>query len=81
MTNIEMLTEFFGWCSLINIGMLIFYSIVITVFLEMLLKIHMSLLKLDRKYLQEAYFKYLAQYKIVVIIFNIVPYIVLKIMS
>ena len=34
---------------------------------------------LDKVYLQQAYFKYLAQYKIIIIIFNIVPYFALKI--
>jgi hypothetical protein len=44
-------------------------------------KIHSSLFGLDEKDLGRAYFQYLAQYKIAIIVFNIAPYLALKIMS
>ena len=81
MITIETMIEFLGWCSVINIGMLIFYSIFIIIFTDTMVKIHTKMLDLDKNYLNQAYFKYLAQYKIIIIIFNIVPYFALKIMT
>ena len=81
MITIETMIEFLGWCSVINIGMLIFYSIFIIIFTDTMVKIHTKMFDLDKNYLTQAYFKYLAQYKIIIIIFNIVPYFALKIMT
>jgi len=43
--------------------------------------IHSKLFGLDEKDLGRAYFQYLAQYKIAIIVLNIAPYIALRIMS
>ncbi len=79
MITIEIITEFLGWCSIINIGMLMLSAILLVLFNDTILNIHIKMFNLDKKYLQQTYFKYLAQYKIIIIIFNIVPYFVLKI--
>ncbi|NOR55955.1 MAG: hypothetical protein GQ531_07075 [Sulfurovum sp.] len=81
MITIETMIEFLGWCSVINIGILIFYSICIIIFTDTMVKIHTKMFDLDKNYVIQAYFKYLAQYKIILIIFNIVPYFALKIMT
>jgi hypothetical protein len=44
-------------------------------------KIHSSLFGLDEKDLGRAYFQYIAQYKIAIIVLNIAPYLALKIMA
>ncbi len=36
---------------------------------------------LDEKDLNRAYFQYLAQFKILIIVFNVTPYIALKLMG
>jgi len=79
MTTIETMIGFFAWCSIINIGILLLSAIFIIIFKDMAIKIHTKMFDLDKVYLQQAYFKYLAQYKIMIIIFNIVPYFALKI--
>ena len=78
MTTIEII-EFLGWCSIINISLLMFYAIILILFKNTIIKIHGKLFNLDKVYLEKSYFKYLAQYKILIIIFNIVPYFALKI--
>ncbi|RLA78296.1 MAG: hypothetical protein DRG78_15495 [Epsilonproteobacteria bacterium] len=81
MLTIEIITEFLGWCSVINIVILALSAIFIIVFNDTTIKIHSKLFNLDKIYLQQSYFKYLAQYKIIIIIFNIVPYFALKIIG
>jgi len=80
MNKIELIREFLGWCSVINIGLGLF-SVIFMIFLrDPISRIHSKMFNLDEADLSRGYFQFLAQYKIITIIFNIVPYLVLKIM-
>ena len=81
MNTIESLTEFIGWCAFINIGMLTVTSVLILLLRNPISNIHGKMFGLGTTDVLNAYFQYLAQYKIAIIVFNIVPYIALKIMS
>ena len=81
MSSIETLTVFFGWCSAINIGLLILASIFLALMRGWATKIHGGMFGLGEADLVRQYFQYLAQYKIAIIVFNLVPYIALKIMA
>ena len=81
MFTVEVVREFLGWSALINIVLLMLSAIFIVVFREMALKIHSKMFDLDKNYLLQSYYKYLAQYKILIIIFNIVPYFALRLIS
>ena len=81
MTSIETIREFLGWCTVINIGLLMLSSIVIIAARGAAARIHQKMFDLDVKYLSQAYFQFLAQYKIAIIVFNIVPYFALKVMG
>ncbi len=80
MVTIEALREFFGWCSVINIGVLIFSSISVIPFRGFLSRIHTRMFNLEERDLSRAYIQYLGQYKIAIFIFNIVPYFALVLM-
>ncbi len=79
--TIETIREFFGWCAVINIGLLILSSILLIAVRGAALRIHGKMFNLDEKYLSQAYFQFLAQYKIAIIVLNVVPYFALKIMG
>ena len=81
MNTIETVTEFFGWCSVINVGLLTLSSILVIVIRGAALRIHGKMFDLDEKSLSQAYLQYLSQYKVAMLIFSIVPYIALKIMG
>ena len=51
-----------------------FSSIFIIALRGVVSRIHSKMFDLDEKYLSQAYFQYLAQYKIAIIVFNIVAY-------
>ncbi len=80
MTN-ETLTELLGWASVVNIALLFISTIMVIAIRGPISKIHSSLFGLDEKDLRRAYFQYIAQYKIAIIVLNIAPYIALKIMA
>lgn len=77
----ETISEFFGWCALINIGIMILTTATILGGRESIIRIHSRMFGLEESELKRAYFQYLAQYKIVVLVFNIVPYIALKLIG
>lgn len=79
--SIDALTTFFGWCSIINIILLMFTSIMLIVWKDPVSKIHARLFALKQEQVLQEYFQYLANYKIAVLVLNIVPYLALKIMS
>ncbi len=81
MESLDSLTRFLGWCSVINLGILIFASLAVTLMRGQLLSIHGKMFGLGEADLSRAYFQYLAQYKIAIFVFNLVPYIALKIVA
>ena len=78
---IEELTEFLGWALVINITILLVSTLGMIAMRGVITKIHSKLFGLDEKDLGRAYFQYLAQYKIAIIVLNFTPYIALKVMS
>jgi len=81
MMTAEALTELLGWACVINIAILMFSTLMLIVMRGFVTKIHSKLFGLDEKDLGRAYFQYLGQYKIAIIVLNISPYIALKIMA
>ncbi len=81
MVTIEQLIAFFGWCSIINMGLLVFSTVMLIAFKDPISAIHSRLLGLDKEKLQGLYMHYLAYYKIAIIMFNITPYFALKLIG
>ncbi len=78
--TLETLMDFFGWMALINIGVLFFSTITTALLRKTSHRIHSALFKITPDELDKMYFKYLAQYKILTLIFTIVPYFALRVM-
>lgn len=76
----EALIQFFGWSSVINITLLVITGLAITLLRKPISKIHTMFSGVDETELYKSYFNYIAFYKILIIVFNIVPYIALKVM-
>lgn len=79
--TVESLTELLGWASIVNIAILLFSTLLLIAMRGAIANLHSKLFGLDEKDLGRAYFQYLAQYKIAIIMLNITPYIALKIMG
>ena len=81
MFTMSTLTEFLGWTSVVNICILIIASLAVMLMRESMTKLHGKMFGLDTADLSRAYFQYIAQYKIAIFVFNLVPYVSLKIMG
>lgn len=79
--TLPQLTEFFGWASVINIGILLLAFALLLLMKDSLLKIHGRLLDIPEQELRVIYVKYLAYYKILVFVFMLAPYLSLKLMG
>lgn len=78
-TQVALVTSFFGWCTIFNVSLLTLSTISICLMKEQITVLHNKLFGVKETNLLLAYFKYLAYYKLAIIVFNIVPYISLKI--
>jgi len=74
------LTEFLGWACVLNIGILLFTTVSIIALRGVISQIHGQLFGMTEQDLGRAYFQYLAQYKIAILVLNLVPYMALKVM-
>lgn len=79
--TIETIRAALGWCSIINVGFLMFSSILLIAIRGTVSRIHGKMFNLDENYLSQAYFQWLGQYKIAIIVFNVVPYFALRIVG
>ena len=77
----ESLTIFLGWTTVINILVFIFSALVLLTDREKISKLHARLFGVEQANISQLYFQYLAQYKIAIIVFNIAPYLALRILA
>lgn len=78
--SIADITAFLGWVTIINFSILIFSTVMILAFQNVFAALHAKMFSMEQGEIKRAYFDYLARYKILVICFNLAPYIALKIM-
>ena len=79
--DIEKLQEFFFWCMLVNFGIYALTAILILIFHNTVLKIQRKMFRLDEETVSKAVYKYLANYKLLITVFNFVPWIAILIIK
>ena len=79
--SIELITELLGWCIIINVVFLMFASIWFMIFKSWTANLVANVYGLKEEHVRFAYFQYVAFYKIAIFVFNLVPYIALKIIA
>ena len=81
MTSLQTVTAFFGWTTVINFVFLAVSTIAVVALRGFISRLHAKLFGLDPEDVSRDYVRYLAQYKIAIIVFSLVPYIALRLMS
>jgi len=79
--DVHNITVFLGWCTALNMGILLFSAIFLFLFNGLAINIHSKLTGVSASKLPTLYFSFMANYKIGIFIFNLVPYIALKLMA
>ena len=81
MINLQELTAFFGWMLLINVCLLFVAFFMILFFKNIMIKFHKKFFDIGEEDLKKFYFEFLLKYNVLVIVFNLTPYIVLRLMA
>ena len=81
MNSIETLATFFGWCTVINIGILLFQKVMLGLFHEGIGELRAKMFGVTREEAKATIFRFHEQYRLLVAVLNVVPYIALKIMA
>ncbi len=81
MTSLQTVTAFFGWTTLINFVLLAVSTIAVVALRGFISRLHAKLFGLDPEDVSRDYVRYIAQYKIAIIVFSLTPYVALKFMS
>ncbi len=74
----EILTAVFGWMTVLNFAILLFSSLMIVTMQDWIAGIHGKMFQMDQAEVKKAYFKFLANYKLLTIVFCLMPWVALK---
>jgi hypothetical protein len=79
--NLELLREFFGWMTLVNLVLYIWTAIMCMTAKGWIQRVHGKLFGLSQESINAFLYGYLGVYKVAFIVFNLVPWLALTIMS
>ena len=79
--DIEKLQAFFLWCMLVNIGIYAFTAIAVLLLRDFICRMQSKMFGLSEDTVRKSIFMYLASYKLLITVFNFVPWIVIVIIK
>ena len=79
--TIEITRDFLGWCSIINMGLLLWWFMFFTLVHDLVYRIHSRWFKLSVERFDAIHYAGMAFFKVGIILFNIVPYLALRIVE
>ncbi|MHC4456268.1 MAG: DUF6868 family protein [Planctomycetota bacterium] len=79
--GIDSLRAFFMWCTILNVALLLFSSLMCICAGDWAYQIHSKWFSISRETFNVVIYSFLALYKILIIVFNVIPYIALLIIG
>ena len=79
--NPAALAEFLGWCTILNIAMLAVSALLLSFARAWAQSLHARLFDVEEKELRRIYLEWLGRYKMAIFVFNLMPWLALKIMA
>ncbi len=77
--ELEIIRDALGWCGLINIGILFFWFFMLVFAGDLVYRLHTKWFKMSREQFDIVHYSAIAFYKLAFFLFNIVPYLALRI--
>lgn len=74
----EQFLTFLGWAAFWNVVLLVVATILIVLFREPFARIHGRMFGVDAEFAKREYFRFIAGYEILTLVFFVIPYLVLK---
>ena len=79
--DIQTLTSFFMWCTIINTGMLIFLALIYLLVPNLAYRLQSQFIPISRETFDIVFYSFIGFFKVVVLVFNVVPWIALLIIG
>ena len=79
--DIQMLTRFFMWCTILNMGLLVLAFLILAFAGDFVYRIHGKWFPMQRETFNVVLYSFFGIYKITVFVFNVVPWAVLAIIG
>lgn len=79
--DIQTLTTFFMWCTIINGGILVLWALTCMLALDWVFRMHSKWFNISRDAFNVAIYSFLGLFKIAFIFLNVVPYVSLLIIG
>jgi hypothetical protein len=79
--TVDIFRDVLAWCSAINIGLLLFWLLWLVLAHDFVYRVHGKFLKLSVERFDEIHYAGMAFFKICIFVFNIVPYLSLRIVG
>ena len=77
--ELEAIRAFFAWCSVINIALLLWWAAFLLFAHDWTYRMHSKWFKISAEQFDAIHYSGIAFYKILVLMFNLVPYLALRI--
>lgn len=79
--TLELFRSMLGWCSLINLAILLWWFFFFTVAHDWTYRLHGRWFKLSVEQFDSIHYAGIAYFKLTVLVFNVVPYLALRIVA
>ena len=79
--DVQTLTQFFMWCTIINVGLLTLSAVICVCASDWVYGIHSKWFSVSREAFNMAFYGFIGIYKILVLVFNVIPYVALLIVG
>lgn len=80
MITLAALTKILGWSLVVNFSLLIFSTVMFFVAKDKILTLQQKVSGLSKADINLIYYQFLAFYKVLIIVFNLAPYLALRLM-
>ncbi len=81
MMTLEIIRDALGWCTLINIVLLLWWLLFMALAHDLVYRIHGKWFKLSADQFAGIHYKGMLYFKLCIVIFNLVPYLALRIVG
>lgn len=79
--DIQTLTSFFMWCTIINTGMLLFLVVIFMLAPDLAYRLQSTYIGISRETFNLIFYSFIGFFKAIVLVFNVVPWIALLIIG
>jgi len=79
--TIETIREVLGWCAVINIGILLYWFLMVVFAHDLVYRIHSKWFKIPVETFDAIHYAGMAYFKLTVFVFNVMPYFAIRIVT